>query len=73
MTTISGKTSNGCTYEGTYDAVGHGRVDWTVTFRRDGDFAGIRHGRILDASPAPSTDLVEAVRADIEFTWTGVH
>jgi type VI protein secretion system component VasF len=61
MTTISGKTKNGFTYEGEYEKASAGRILWTATFRRDGDYAGMRHGRIHDmqyVSMAAVDDLV---------------
>jgi hypothetical protein len=59
MTTVSGKTKNGFTYDGDYEQASAGRVIWTATFRRDGDYA--------DVAPASLDDLV---KVDIEATWT---
>ncbi|RCS28867.1 TonB-dependent receptor [Rhodanobacter denitrificans] len=70
MTTVSGKTKNGFDYEGEYEQASAGRVIWTATFRRDGDYAGMRHGCLYglqDAAPATLDDLV---KADIASTWT---
>lgn len=70
MTTVSGKTKNGFTYEGDYEQASTGRIHWTATFRRDGDYAGMRHGHIHDTqgvSPAAVDDLV---KVDMESTWT---
>jgi hypothetical protein len=70
MTTVSGKTKNGFTYDGDYEQASAGRVIWTATFRRDGDYAGVRHGRLFvtqDVAPASLDDLV---KVDIEATWT---
>src|SRR5665213_2345392 len=42
MADVTGKTSNGFAYEGDYQLPSAGRVHWSVTFRHNGDFAGIR-------------------------------
>lgn len=70
MATITGTTSNGFTYEGDYQLPNAGRVHWSVTFRRDGDFAGMRHGCVHGMHDVQTTALEAAVKQDIEVTWT---
>jgi hypothetical protein len=70
MSNVSGKTSNGFTYEADHQPSSAGRVNWTATFRLDGNFAGMRHGRIHDTLGVSPTDVDTAVRVDIESTWT---
>jgi hypothetical protein len=70
MTTVSGKTKNGFTYEAEYELASAGRVIWTATFRRDGDYAGMRHGRMFDMQGVAPEALDDLVKADIQSTWT---
>ena len=70
MADVSGTTSNSFAYEGEYQLPTAGRVLWSVTFRKDGDFAGIRHGVVRGLQDADAAGLDEAVRRDIESTWT---
>lgn len=70
MTDVSGTTSNGFAYEGEYQLPNTGRVLWSVTFRHDGDFAGIRHGCVRGLQDADAAGLDEAVKRDIESVWT---
>ena len=70
MTTVSGKTKNGFTYEGDYEQASAGRVVWTATFRRDGDYAGMRHGRLFDMHGVAPAALDDLVKGEIEATWT---
>jgi hypothetical protein len=70
MSSISGKTSNGFTYEGDHHPASAGRVNWTATFRRNGDFAGMRHGLVHDMLGVPEAEVDAAVKIDIESTWT---
>jgi hypothetical protein len=70
MTTVSGKTKNGFTYEGDYEQASAGRIVWTATFRRDGDYAGMRHGRMFDMQGVAPEALDDLVKADIQSTWT---
>lgn len=70
MADVSGTTSNGFAYEGEYQLPVAGRVHWSVTFRKDGDFAGIRHGCVHGQQDADAAALDEAVRRDIESVWT---
>lgn len=69
MTSISGKTSNGFTFEGDYERGSSGRVTWTATYRRSGSFHGMRHGQLNGLSSVPLDDLDLAVKGDIESTW----
>ena len=69
MTTISGKTRNGFTYEGDYEPASGGRVLWNATFRRDGDYAGVRHGRLHDMEGVAAATAHDLVKASIESTW----
>ncbi|HWU77872.1 MAG TPA: TonB-dependent receptor [Rhodanobacter sp.] len=70
MADVSGKTSNGFAYEGDYQLPSAGRVHWSVTFRHDGDFAGIRHGCVHDMQDVVDAALEDAVKCDIESVWT---
>lgn len=70
MTTLSGKTRNGFTYECEYETASGGRVLWSATFRRDGDYAGVRHGRLHDMHDVTDAALTDLVQANIEATWT---
>jgi hypothetical protein len=70
MGNVSGNTSNGFTYEADYQPASAGRVNWTATFRHNGDFAGMRHGCVHDMHGVPAADVDDAVKADIESTWT---
>jgi hypothetical protein len=69
MTSISGKTTNGFTYEGDYELAKSGRVTWTATYRRGGDFFGMRHGCINELPQARFAEVDVAVKDDIESTW----
>ncbi|MFA6230864.1 MAG: TonB-dependent receptor [Rhodanobacter sp.] len=70
MADIAGKTSNGFTYEGDYQLPSAGRVHWSVTFRHDNDFAGMRHGCVHGMQDVPTAGLEAAVKLDIEQVWT---
>lgn len=70
MTSVSGKTKNGFTYEGDYEQATSGRVTWTATYRRSGNFYGMRHGRVNDLTGVSVSDVDDAVRDDIDATWT---
>ena len=70
MTSISGKTQGGFTYEGDYEQMHSGRVTWTATYRRGGHFYGMRHGRIDELLGVPISEIDAAVKDDIESTWT---
>lgn len=68
MTSLSGKTGNGFTYEAEYEIASGGRIRWSATFRRDGDYAGVRHGQLYDVHDEQA--VTELVEASIESTWT---
>lgn len=70
MSDVSGKTSNGFTYEGDYQPASAGRVNWTATFRHNGDYAGMRHGCVHGMLGVPAAVVDDAVKSDIESTWT---
>lgn len=70
MTTICGKTRNGFTYEGDYETASGGRILWNATFRSDGSYAGVRHGRLYDMQDVVAASLDELVKASIESIWT---
>ncbi|KZC17955.1 TonB-dependent receptor [Rhodanobacter sp. FW510-R12] len=70
MTTVSGKTKNGFDYAGDYEQASAGRVIWTATFRRDGDYAGMRHGCLYGMQGVAPAALDDLVKADVESTWT---
>jgi hypothetical protein len=69
MPSVSGKTANGFTYEGEYEQASSGRISWTATYRRGGDFFGMRHGRINETPGAAVEEVGAAVKNDIESTW----
>jgi hypothetical protein len=69
MTNISGKTTNGFTYDGDYELTRLDRVRWSATYRRDGIFFGMRHGGINELLGASLNELREAVMEDIELVW----
>ncbi|MDR3446691.1 TonB-dependent receptor [Dyella sp.] len=69
MTSISGKTTNGFTYEGDYERPSADRATWAATYRRSGVFFGMRHGRINELLGVPDGEVNEAVQDDIEFAW----
>lgn len=70
MGDVCGTTSNGFTYEANYQPASAGRVNWTATFRHNGDYAGMRHGCVHDMFELPEASVDVAVKADIESTWT---
>ena len=70
MTSLSGKTRNGFTYEGEYEMASGGRILWNATFRRNGDYAGVRHGRLHDMQDVVAASVNDLVKASIESTWT---
>lgn len=70
MTSVSGKTKNGFTYEGDYEHANSDRVTWSATYRRDGHFYGMRHGRVNELMGVPTLEINDAVKDDIEATWT---
>jgi hypothetical protein len=70
MTSVSGKTKNGFTYEGDYERANSDRVTWTATYRQSGHFYGMRHGRVDQLMGVSISDVDDAVKDDIEATWT---
>lgn len=70
MGTVSGKTSNAFTYEAEYHPASAGRVRWSATFRHKGDYAGMRHGCLHDMRDVDTASVDEAIKLDIESTWT---
>lgn len=73
MARISGKTNNGFTYEGEYEHANADRVKWSATYRRDGIFFGMRHGRIDELQGVTPEEVQEAVMDGIVFAWIGSH
>lgn len=69
MTSICGKTRNGFTYEGDYQQASGGRILWDATFRSEGSYAGVRHGRLFDMQDVVAATLDELVKHSIEATW----
>ena len=70
MTSVSGKTKNGFTYEGDYEQSNPDRVTWSATYRRGGHFYGMRHGRVNELKGISTIEIDNAVKDDIESTWT---
>lgn len=70
MTTVSGQTANGFTYEGDYELANSGRVTWTATYRRSGVLFGMRHGHIHELQGISAAEVDTAVKDEIELTWT---
>jgi hypothetical protein len=70
MSTISGTTRNGATYEGEYEQGNGGRIRWTATFRRNGEYAGMRHGHMHALQDVAPADVDDRVRQDIDSIWT---
>ena len=70
MTALSGETQNGFTYEADYESASGGRILWSATFRRDGAYAGVRHGRLQDMQDVAASSVSDSVKASIESTWT---
>lgn len=68
MTSVSGKTKNGFTYEGDYGHAGSDSVTWVARYRRDGHFYGMRHGRIIELAGISTAEIDVAVKDDIELT-----
>ena len=69
MTAISGKTQSGLDYEGDYEMASGGRVLWNATFRSEGNYAGVRHGRLFDMQDVVAGAVDELVKNSIESTW----
>lgn len=69
MTSISGTTSNGYTYEGDYEQANADRINWTATYRLRGIFFGMRHGRINELLDIPAEEFGDVVKDAIDLTW----
>jgi hypothetical protein len=69
MVNLSGRTVNGDTYEGIYANASPDRITWSATFRRNGVFFGMRHGRINGLLSIPSEEVDDVVKDDIEEAW----
>lgn len=69
MVNLSGKTVNGYTYEGIYANASPDRITWAATFRRNGVFFGMRHGRINGLRSIPTEEIDDVVKDDIEEAW----
>lgn len=70
MAHVSGETRNGFSYEADYEPASAGRVQWTATFRQDGDYAGMRHGILYDQVGVAAEAVAAAVKSHIDSTWT---
>lgn len=73
MYDLSGITSNGFNYTAEYDVAALNSVMWAATFRKDGIFRGMRHGRVFEVVEPSSPDVKLAVMDDIEDTWVNVR
>lgn len=69
MDRVSGTTSNGFDYTAHYDSAANDSVCWAATYRMDGIYRGMRHGRLFDVSELSTTELQKNVRHEIESTW----
>lgn len=73
MSDLLGITSNGFNYAAQYDAAALDSVMWAATFRKDGIYRGMRHGRVFDVSTLSQPEVKLAVMDDIEETWVNEH
>jgi len=73
MTDVAGMTSNGFNYTAEYLLAVHDSVCWAATFRLNGIYRGMRHGRVFAVSSLSTTELELAVQDDIEDTWVNEH
>jgi hypothetical protein len=73
MSDLLGITSNGFNYTAQYDAASLDSVTWAATFRKDGIYRGMRHGRVFDISTLSQPEVKLAVMDDIEETWVNEH
>lgn len=73
MYDLLGVTSNGFNYAAQYDAAALDSITWAATFRKDGIYRGMRHGRVFDVSKLSQLDVKLAVMDDIEEIWTNEH
>ncbi|MBD8879814.1 MULTISPECIES: TonB-dependent receptor [Rhodanobacter] len=73
MDDLVGTTSNGFNYTAQYDTAALDSVAWAATFRKDGIYRGMRHGRVFDVSNLSNPDIKLAVMDDIEEIWVKEH
>jgi hypothetical protein len=73
MADVAGTTSNGFYYTAEYLTAVHNSVCWSATFRLNGVYRGMRHGRVFEVSELSSTELQKAVQNDIEDAWVNEH
>lgn len=73
MHDLFGVTSNGFDYTAQYDTAALDSVIWAATFRKDGIYRGMRHGRVFDVSKLSHSDIELAVMDDIEEIWVSEH
>ncbi len=73
MHDLLGVTSNGFNYTAQYDTAALDSVIWAATFRKDGVYRGMRHGRIFDVSKLSQSDVKLAVMNNIEEIWVNEH
>ncbi|WP_430389669.1 TonB-dependent receptor [Dyella sp. 20L07] len=69
MNDITGTTSNGFNYTAHCDMAVMNSVIWSATFRKDGIYRGMRHGRVFEIEDLSQPSLQIAVMDDIEETW----
>ena len=72
MSYIAGMTDDGFDYTAICVQAVQNSVAWAATFSLDGNYRGIRHGKVFGISGMPITDLRIAIRNDIECVW-GIH
>ncbi len=69
MPDIAGITSDGFDYTAMYVAAVLNSIVWAATFRLEGCYRGVRHGRVFDVSELAMIDLPSAIKDDIENAW----
>lgn len=47
-----------------------GRILWSAAFRRDGDYAGVQHGRLYDMRDVEASKVGVSGNVGGESTWT---
>lgn len=73
MTDVIGTTSNGFNYTAHYDTAALGSIIWAATFRKDGIYSGMRHGRLFRVVDLSQPDLQRAVMDHIDDCWVKEH
>ncbi len=73
MSEVTGVTANGFAYTAEYMTAARDSVCWAATFRMQGIYRGMRHGRVFDVSTMTIPELDVAVMDDIDVTWCGEH